>query len=169
MSCYGATAGYADEDNYSLQASYISNLADTDGIEGFMEDHELKLQDDVGGYALSGKANFGDFGLIGEFVSGVGDLEFVDARRDTPLAWITELSYSTELLGKDAILALGYQASNNLVEVMPESRILGTVGVELAKGLTAAFEYAHDSDYGVQDGGTSNDADSVTMQLALEF
>ena len=46
---------------------------------------------------------------------------------------------------------------------------MGSLGFSLMDYTSLAFEYIHDEDYEVSDGGTGNDAQSVTMQLAVEF
>ena len=46
---------------------------------------------------------------------------------------------------------------------------MASVGMALGEYFGVALEYAHDEDYDVNDGGTDDDADIVTMQFALEF
>ena len=107
--------------------------------------------------------------LLGEVISATDDLKFVQETRNSPLAWNAEFNYSLSLMGKDSLFALGYQGSNDLAGFLPESRIISSFGMGIANGVTAAIEYAHDSDYDETDGGTGNSADTVSAQLALEF
>lgn len=169
LSCYAAAIGFTQEDAFAVQASYVSSLTDTDGLEGFMEEAWPGLASSTGGYSLSGKATFGQFGLSAEMVSGIGDLAFAGVARDAPVAWVSELAYASEFFGRETVFALGYQASRHLAAFLPESRISGTVGVAFENGVTAALEYAHDTDYAVTDGGTGNSAQALTMQVAVAF
>ena len=80
-----------------------------------------------------------------------------------------EAGFTFEAMGREICLAAGYQGTDNCVGILPESRYLGSVGIALCDYLGIALEYAHDEDYDVNDGGTGNDADIVTLQIALEF
>jgi hypothetical protein len=65
---------------------------------------------------------------------------------------------------------VAYQGTDEaLVLELPEERYMGTISVGLVDGLSLALEYAHDEDYGKSDGGTGDEADTITVQLALEF
>lgn len=173
IECFGATAGYNSGEGegltYALEASYLSNIADTDGMQGFMEENELTLKSRTGAYGLFAKLGYQNIALIGEMIAGTDDLEFVQETRKSPLAWNAELNYSLSLMGKDSLFALGYQASEDLAGFLPESRVISSFGMGIADGVTAAIEYAHDSDYDEVDGGTGNTANTVSAQLALEF
>ncbi len=80
------------------------------------------------------------------------------------------MGYTFEIAGHETVVALAYQGSDEALALeLPEERYLGTIGVGLIDGLSLALEYAHDEDYDEKDGGTGDNADTVTLQLALEF
>ena len=74
-----------------------------------------------------------------------------------------------EIGGKDVIFSLGYSKTDELGGVLPESRIAAVVGVGILEEVGLTFEYAHDEDYDVSEGGTGEGADAITVQLAYEF
>jgi len=185
---FGATVGYAMEnDAMSLDAGlgYISSLLDSDGLSDAMPDG--MESDYVGGIAAHVVIGFGDFVLIGEIVAGLDDAvevsgaDVADGSDDTaatatvetitnhgkPSAWNAEAAYT---FGESEVtIAVGVQGTKNLGGILPETRFLSTVGFELAEGLSLAFQYAHDEDYDVINGGTGDSADSVTTLLSYEF
>ena len=78
-------------------------------------------------------------------------------------AWTVEAGYAFDLAGKETVVAIGFQGSDNYEDVMPEKRYIGSVGMGIFKGTTLALEYFHD-DYETED-----EADVFTAQLAIEF
>lgn len=173
VECFGASAGYGRESeeglSYQFEAGYISSIVDTDGYGDFVTEQNLELLEREGGYSVFAKFSYDSFTLIGEFVSGTGDIAFASGTEEAPLAWNTEFDYGLSLMGKEAVIALGYQATDNMAGRLPKSRILGSASVALVEGLSVGFEYSHDEDYKESDGGSDNNADAVAMQLALEF
>ncbi|MDH5525618.1 MAG: LbtU family siderophore porin, partial [Desulfobulbaceae bacterium] len=87
-----------------------------------------------------------------------------------PKAWNVEVGYTSELMGKETTLALGYQGTDQAVDLgLPEQRYLAAVSMGIIDNTSLALEYIHDEDYSVANGGTDNDAETVTMQLGVEF
>ena len=183
---FGVSIGYAIEnDSMSMDVGvgYISSLLDSDGLTDGMPDG---LESDyIGGVAAYLVAGFGDFVLIGEYVTGlddaieVGTVDIVDASDNVigtteetinhgqPAAWNLEVAYT--FAERDIAVAVGFQGTKNLAGILPETRLVTTVGFGLTEGLSLAFQYAHDEDYDEADGGTGGSADSVTAKLAYEF
>jgi hypothetical protein len=69
----------------------------------------------------------------------------------------------------ESTIALAYQGTDDMAGNLPESRILASFGIGIFDGTNLAFEYAHDEDYDLSDGGTDESADIFTAQLAYEF
>ncbi len=173
LACYGASGGYTYEsEDWSgrIHASYMSNLLDTDLLEGeFVDSQERSITDMTGGWGLYASTAVDAFTLRGEYVSAVDQLEFTDGVIDEPSAWNVEFDVAIPLFGYEGIVGFAWQGSDNLAGVLPEQRLLGTVGIGLSQYVTVALEYAHDWDYKPSKGGTDESAHTVTGQVALQF
>lgn len=167
--CFGLNAGYAMEnDRMSLDAGlgYVNNILESgmgDLLEGDLKDY-------AGGFACHAIAGFGPLGVIVEYVAALDEIESTDGwAHDEPSAWNLEVGFTFEASEKEITLAAAYQGTKECGGFLPESRILGSAGVGLADGLGLAAEYAHSRDYDEDDGGSGENANAVTLQLALEF
>lgn len=173
IKCFGASAGYAFEtENFSLDigAGWINNIADSDGLGGWIEDSGFSLKDYVGGITGYAILNFAPFIVIAEYVTAMDDIEFTDNTKiESPSAYNIELGYTFEMAGKETTLGIAYQGTEECGGILPESRLAASIGVGLGEYVGVALEYAHDEDYSETDGGTGDEADIVTMQLVLEF
>ena len=135
-----------------------------------------EIKDYVGGLTAHAIFPWQGLTLIGEYLgttdeSEIAELEFQGAGAE-PETWNIELGYTFEVADHETVVALAYQGSDEALALeLPKNRYLGTVGVGLIDGLSLALalEYAHDEDYDEKDGGTGENADTVTLQLALEF
>ncbi|MFC1513218.1 LbtU family siderophore porin [Thermodesulfobacteriota bacterium] len=168
--------GFAGEHvNFDAGFGWISNIADSDGLtDGLTLGAGNDMDGQVGGLTAYLAYHHNDCGLIAEYLTAtdafaVGELAF-NGQGAEPSAWNLELSHISEIMGYETTFAVGYQASDEAVALgLAESRYLGSVGVGLMDYTSLAFEYVHAEDYELSDGGTGNDAQSVTMQLAVEF
>lgn len=52
---------------------------------------------------------------------------------------------------------------------LPETRVLAAISVEIFENTALSLEYAHDEDYSTSEGGSGDDADTFTLQLATSF
>ena len=170
IKCYGANAGYAFESdafNIDVGAGWINNIADTDGLGD--EYASLTLKDYEGGFSVYAIAAFGSFTVIGEYVGASDDIEFTTETRQDPSAWNIEVGFTFEAMGRETCIAAGYQGTDSCGGMLPENRYLGTVSIALCDYVGLAMEYFHDEDYDINEGGTEDDADTITLQLAVEF
>ena len=174
VKCFGVNAGYAfenDDIGLDIGIDWINNIADSDGLT---ESIGNDVKDYVGGFALHLTFNHGPLTIIGEYVGATdefesGELDF-KGKGAEPAAWNVEVAYTGEIVGKEATFALGYQGTDEAVGLgLPEERYLAAVGVGIARYTSLTLEYFHDEDYDKGDGGTGDDADMVTLQLAIEF
>ncbi|HDS16003.1 MAG TPA: LbtU family siderophore porin [Proteobacteria bacterium] len=174
IKCFGLSTGYAFEnDNFSLDvgADWINNLADSDTLGDALPE---SIRDYVDGFTAHAVFSWQGLTLIGEYLAAnddfaVDELEF-KGKGAKPEAWNVELGYTFAVAGREAFVAVAWQGTDEALALeLPEDRYLGSVGVELFPGIGLALEYAHDEDYGVGDGGSGKTADTVTLQLALEF
>lgn len=176
---YGAQAGFAMETeafNLDIGGSYINNISDADAWEDFFDDREdeidagVELDDYVGGIGAHAIMSTGPFVFIAEYITALDEAEFVrdsdGAALDTVdelAAWNAELGYSFDLGGKPATAAVAYQGSDDAGDFLPETRLMGSIGVEIYEATSLALEYFHD------EFENDDEADVVTAQLAVEF
>lgn len=164
---FGAHIGYAlknDAFELNTHLGYLSSVVDADALS---ENLDLSA-DYVGGLAAQASVKFAGITLIGEYITAIDDYQPADAASSKPRAFYTEANYSLEL-GLPLLFALVYSGTDDLAGIFPETRLAAIAGVELTEGLGLKLEYSHDTDYDVADGGTGEEADSVTVQLAYEF
>jgi len=173
IKCFGASAGYsfgAGNRGLEIGAGWINNIADSDGLGDWIEGEGFTLKEYAGGFAGHVIVTVAPFMVIGEYVAAMDDLVFTtNPPQDAPSAYNIELGYSFELKGKEAALGVGYQGTDKCAGIFPETRLLASIGIGLGENVGIALEYAHDEDYDVNKGGTGDEADIVTMQLAVEF
>ena len=173
---FGVEAGYEFENdtmNLKTGLTWVNNIADSGGISDYLEESGMdSVKDQINGIGLHVMAGFGSVTLIGEYIQALdefAEITYMDHGAE-PKAWNTELAYSTELIGKESIFAISYQGSSEAVELgLPETRYLVAASMILFKGTALTLEYSHDKDYGVAEGGTDEDANIFSTQLAYEF
>lgn len=173
---FGLSVGYTVEnDSFSIDlgADWINNILDSDGLVDVFDDNgwATSLGDQVPGFAIHAIANLGSFSLIGEYVAMTDDVEDTTGAvlADEISAYAVEAGYTFDMSGFETTVAIGYQASDDARDILPESKILGSIGVGITDNLSIAVEYASAKNNSVLDGGDGDDIDTFTMQLAFEF
>jgi len=175
---YGAVLGYiyaGDNRSVHLTFHYISNLADTDGIGDYLEDGGIdEIDDYVDGISIHAHLGIGPFTLVGEYLTALDDFEAAEiafkGSGAEPESWNIELGYTTEIFSREMTFAVGYQGTDEAVDLgLAENLYIGSISMELFDYTSLSFEYFHAEDYDKGDGGTDDDADVATMQLAVEF
>lgn len=175
--CFGASVGYAVERegfSFAIGAGWINNLLESgamgDYVTHTMDDRTTELKDYVAGYSINSMVSFGPIVLIGEYIKASDDIEFTDNfKHQNPSVWALEVGYIFKMAGKETIFAIAHQGTDDAVAILPESKILASVGVDVTDSLSLALEYSKADEYSVSDDGTGKDVDALTMQLALEF
>lgn len=178
ISNFGASAGYRLEREglgLKLGVDYLNNLADSEGISGALADAELTSGNDyVAGLGAHLQLTSGPYAFYAEYIAALdqfaaGELEF-GGRGAKPQAWHLEAGYTRDLFGKETNFAVGYQGTHEAGALgLPEKRYLAAVKFALADGLSWAVEFVHDQDYPLAEGGTGDDANMITSQLAFQF
>lgn len=172
---YGFDVGYGMESGdmaLAIGFGYISNIADTGGVNGAVTAANA-LASDVPGMTLNANFATGPFNIIGEYTAATeafnaADLAFRGAGAQ-PSAWNLEAAYGFEAAGMPASVALGFGGTEEFAGQLAESRIIAALGFEIAEGASLAFEYKTEEDYSVADGGTGRDQDAFTIQVVQEF
>jgi len=167
---WGAHLGYgleSDSFTFSSAVSYINDIGDSDTLQDVLASNDVT--DYTAGWSLSAMVETGPFTLIGDDEFDAGTLEFNGAGAK-PSAWNIEAGYGFSIADRGAMFAIGYQGSSEALAIeLPERRLLAALSVEIMDNTALSFEWAHDTDYDVADGGTGENADTLTAQLAVEF
>ena len=143
--------------------SYISNIADSDGLEG---ETPGQIKDYVDGFNAFLSISFMDkiffeceyLGALDEFEAG--ELSFDGGKEFQPETWNFELAYAaTDRLE----VAVKYEGGDDLGDFLPEDQYGVAVTFGLFENTSLALEYLH--------GEFENDdqRDLITTQLAIEF
>ena len=153
---------------FTAGVSYISNIADSDGIQGALEDDfgTTEIRDYIAGFSVFlSAAVIEKFFIEAEYVGVTddfrgSDLGLAPGERFEPKAWNFELAYAiTEKLEA----AIRYEGSDDTYNLLPEKQYGAAVLFGLFENTSLAFEYLH--------GEFENDdkRDLFTCQLAIEF
>ncbi|MBW2576217.1 MAG: LbtU family siderophore porin [Deltaproteobacteria bacterium] len=153
ISNFGITAG----------VSYISNIADSDGLEGETPD---QIKDYVDGFSAFLSISFMDkfffefeyLGALDEFEAG--ELSFDGGMEFQPETWNFELAYAaTDRLE----VAVKYEGGDDLGDFLPEDQYGAAVTYGLFENTSLSLEYLY--------GKFENDDERnlFTTQLAVEF
>ena len=141
---------YAMDKTTSVKAgiAWIHDLSDTTGMSRALEDPGAN---DSGGNRLSGVnlnvgARYKAVTLTGGYIRpldspSAAELALEGSESD-PMAWNSELAYSTELLRREATLAVGYQRSSDALQYyLPEERYSTRASMNLSTSTTFSLEY----------------------------
>jgi len=167
---WSAAAAFALPENrlpglgLSVGASYISNIAEADGLEGEITAGEV--EDHVAGAGFFLTASYMErFFFQAEYISALddfkaGELSFDGGERFEPETWNIEFSFKPV---EKLTLAARYEGGNDLGDFLPETVFGGCVSYDLFETTSLALELLQ--------GEFENDDEArvVTAQLALEF
>lgn len=176
---FGAALGYAGETGrvtYAVNASYINDIGDSDNLQTAIADSigSNNVANHVGGWSAGGRLGFRPFTLMAEYLAATDEFAANEVgfagRGARPEAWQIEAAYSFTVLEKETTFAVSYQGTDEALALdLPETRYLTALRMEVNEHLGVGVEWAHDRDYGTADGGTGNEADTLTAQLAVGF
>jgi hypothetical protein len=148
----------------TVGVSYISNIADSDGLEGEMANSSV--DDSVAGFGAFLNASLMDrFFFEAEYVGALdefeaGELSFDGGQEFQPKTWNFEFAVAATENLKAAIKCEG---GEDLADFLPELQYGVAVAYDLFKNMTLSLEYLY--------GEFENDdeRDLLTTQLAIEF
>lgn len=173
----GATMGYEQKrENFALDIGFdlINNIGDSDILgEWLAINAGSQMQSHVSGKLLHALLRIGPWTVIAEYLQtdqfATGELDFGD--RGAELAALNlESGYTFDWAGRESTLAMAYQMTDEAVAIgLPKARMLLGMGVLIEQSTRVKLEYATDKDYGVDHGGTGDDASTLMAQLAVEF
>jgi hypothetical protein len=147
----------------SLGMSYISNMADSDGIEGEISG---PIIDSVGGLGIFLSASFKEtFFIEAEYIGATdrfdsGELGFDNGMAYKPSAYNLEFAWAIT----DALeLAVKYEGSDDLGTLLPEKQYGIAASYTLFKNTSIGLEFMT----GEYENG--DERDMITTQIAVEF
>jgi hypothetical protein len=149
-------------------ASYISNIADSDGLEGALDEEfgTDEIDKYIPGWSAFLSASFREkFFFEAEYVGAMDKFENDDLGLDPgekfkPSAWNVELAYA---ITDKMEIAAKYEGSSDTLNLLPETQYGAAITYGLFENTALALEYLH--------GEFENDdtRNLITAQLAIEF
>ncbi len=156
---FGAVLGYegsTEQGNFSAHLGYVNNLAESGGW--------VTDGNQVPGWIASAQLDIASFTIIGEYLAATDD--FNDAGGTQPSAYNIEIGYSFDAGTLPAVVALGYQGTDDANHAnwdIAENRVLGALSIEIMDGTSIGLEYMNEESY------AGEDSDTVTGKLSVEF
>ena len=148
------TAMEGDDSSFGVDLSWISDIGDSDGLSE-------QFEDDVPGMSAAAHGSVGPVSAIVEFVTAINS----DSGGAEPSAWQAEAAYSFDLMGKEAVAAVGASGTNDGAGAgLAESLMLVGFSVGVSDGIGLGIEYSQRQEY--EANGTD---DAITVLLAAEF
>jgi len=168
---WGAEVGFSGQMGahpLTLAVGYTSDIGDSDSLSEVKQDDQR-----IGGLAASALYEADPWTLMAEYVSaterfGRGAGEALWNQR--PSAWMIEAGYRFHLIGKEALVALGYQGTADALALeLPKTRRLITFNLGIFDYTTLQLEFVHDQDYCQDQGGSGDSGHGFTAQVAIAF
>lgn len=168
---------YAMDKTTSVKAGFawIHDLSDTTGMSRALEDPGAESS---GGNRLSGVnlnvgARYKAVTLTGGYIrpldSPTAAELALEGKESDPMAWNSELAYSTELLRRETTLAVGYQRSSDALQYyhLPEERYSTKASMNLSNSTTFSLEYYQDKEDAAKNGEESGYG--ITTRIGYDF
>ncbi|MDH5785652.1 MAG: LbtU family siderophore porin [Chromatiales bacterium] len=167
---YGVDFTYSDRE-MSVGVSYISNIADSDGLSGATAGPYANVKSAVPGYALSVAYQSGRLGLRGQYVTADGELSNGDlggavvGNKVRPSAANGEVAYQMD---NNMTVAASYQVISSTIAFTGLPKYITSVALSYQPiaGMDLGIEYASKEDHQMYG---SNTADQFTINMAVEF
>ncbi len=185
---YGANLGFTktiNNLNIDIGASYLLDIGDTGTLSNALVDSGVNFGADydyVAGIGAHLVVTAGPVTFIGEYIAALDEFkpEQLSVRSssgaDTPEVFNAELGVTFNAVDKPITLAIGYQQTSDAEDLtearfgfVPETRMLGTIGMGIFDNTRPSLEYALSEDYDEENGGTGEDAQNISMVLAVTF
>ena len=180
---YGFDANYSFDDEKGFDiligASYISNIADSDGLTDSLGDDDRhgglgleEIDDYVDGFDAYLHAGYAGFFVDAEYMTALDNFEPDELANDfgkaEPEVWNFEVGYNLDW-GKNLEIVLKYAGSDEAEALgFPEKRYGICLNQEVYKGVIASAAYLYD-DYEKDDVNGSRRRNVVYGQIAIEF
>ena len=163
----GLRIGYVN-DMVDVGVDYITSIGDADSFQDVLAESQDSY---VAGVAAHVMLNLGDFNIILERVQALDNFKISDfaeepAKEPEPVANHVEAAFT---FAEEHTIAASYQFTDDSAGFLPEKRWLLGYSTTIFESASLAVEFSHEEDYSFNDGGTEDETDTVTVQLAVEF
>jgi hypothetical protein len=155
-------------------ASYLSNLADTDGINDALGTGD-KVDDYVAGWAAYLSVGWGMFFLEGEYMAALDDFEPAELATKNgegaePAVWNIEVGFNYDWW-RNLEVAFKYAGSDEAEGLeIPETRWGVALNQEIFDNTIFSVGYLNDKfEDDILDNGTEDSRYSLFSQIAIEF
>jgi len=175
---FGASLAYAyEQENMGFNAgiAFVTNIGDSSTLTDVINDNGFdSISDTVPGISVNVGANYGNFSLLAEYIAAMDSFDVLEVPYGMdgaePKALNTELAYSTSIMSRDTIFAVGYQRSWEAYALdLPEHRYITSASMNVAKGTTVTLEYFIDEFYSNDPDASENSGYGFTTRLMYEF
>lgn len=179
---FGASLTYSYQQEtmvFNAGIAWVNNIGNSSTITDYLESADGKasvhaIANQVSGLSLNLGGNYKAFSLTTEYLTALDSFTFDElpygADGAEPGAWNSELAYTTAIMDKETVFAVGYQKSWEAAALeLPEQRYIAAASMGIFDGTILTFEYYFDKDYSVDDGGTANNGYGFTTRLTYEF
>lgn len=164
---------YALDKKTSINAglTWVQDLNDTTGMALDLEEPGSDPAK-ASGVHMSLGGRYKAISLTGGYIRVVdprSPMEFtLDSKASDPVAWNSELAYSTELLKRETTLAIGYLKSSDALNVLlPEERYSTKASMALSGSTTFSLEYYQDRENAV--GKSEENGYGITTRIGFDF
>jgi len=182
-SVYGAAIGYDqinDQLGFDVGVGYMSNMLGVNDVNASLETAGNYIHT-VGAVAVYGDVNSGPFNIGARYVSAIqrfspNDISTTFEGTANTLSgakpWAADITagFGFNNMGKNQNVYLGYQTSNNAVNIaLPKNRWLVGYNVDMWRNTNVGLEVAHDTAYSSGNGGSGNSSNIVTARAGVKF
>ncbi|WP_310599757.1 hypothetical protein [Desulfobulbus sp.] len=168
---------YAMDKKTSVNAKveWIQNLGDTTGMKPDLEEprDDGSSANKLPGVNLNLGASYKSFTLSGGYIRALDNRTSADlaaaGEESDPVAWSSELAYSTELMHRETTLAVGYlRASDGLHAYLPEERYRTRASMAISDSAILSLEYYLDRE-DVPNNNGDTDGYGITTKIGFGF
>jgi len=154
-----------------IGTSYISNIADSDGLTDHISGNVDELEDYVDGLAAYLRLGYNDFFFDAEYMTALDEFQTAELGgigRDEPSVWNIEAGYNWNW-GKNLEIVFKYAGSDETEALgFPEERYGIGFNQEIFEGVTVSVACFIDEFHG-GDANDNDDGNTVFGQIAVEF
>jgi hypothetical protein len=153
--------------------TWINDIGDTKGLaKAQKEPDDESSSDKKSGVNLHLGASYKAFTITGGYIRALDNRTSaelaLEGKESDPIAWNSEIAYSTELLHRETTLAVGYQKSSDALQYyLPEERYRTKASMALSDSTTFSLEYYQDRDFAALNG--ENGGYGITTKIGFGF